>query len=221
MHLINTSFQRPDTSVVRALSEYSVALIGDAMGRHGIMQSAIKPVWAGAQVAGPALTVETYPCDNLMLHVALRHAQPADVLVVDGGGYMEGGLWGELMSLEAKSARVSGLIVDGAVRDTAQMMELRFPVWARAVSARGTLKNGEGSVGVSIACGGQVVHPGDIVIGDSNGVAVIPREKAEYILERVRQQARTEDVIRQRMANGERLYEILDLNADICNRSLP
>lgn len=113
--------------------------------------------------------------------------------------------------MDAQSAGIAGLVVDGGVRDAAQLERLQFPAWARAISPRGTLKNGEGSEGLPIACGGQPVQPGDIIIGDSDGVAVIPRKRAEIVLERVRQQEEKELTIRKRIENGERLFELLNL----------
>jgi 4-hydroxy-4-methyl-2-oxoglutarate aldolase len=176
------------------------------------MSSALKPVWSGARVAGPAFTVLACPSDNFALHSALYTAHRGDVLVVDGGRYSEAAQWGELMTLDAKRAGLAGVIVDGAVRDAAKLAELRFPVWARGISARGCMKNGGGSIAGPVVCGGIAVQPGDLIVADEEGVVVVPRQTIETVIQRTQSQERKENQVRERMAEGRRLFEILELD---------
>lgn len=211
MHTIRTDFPRPDSDIVAAFSKYPVAVIGDALGRYRTMRSEIKPVWRGARVAGPAFTVQTYPSDNMMLHVGLYRAHPGDVLVADAGGYDEGGLFGEIMTTDAQNAGVAGLVIDGAVRDCEEIEELRFPVWSRAISPKGTQKGGHGSVGIPISCGGQTVEPGDIIVADGDGVVVVPLATCHEVLAAVEEKSRAEARMKDQLRTGKRLYEVLGL----------
>lgn len=206
-------FERPDSALLRDFSTCPVALVGDAMERRGIMASGLKPLWPGARVCGPAFTVLAAPGDNFAVHAALVAARPGDVLVVAARGYRDAGLFGELMGLDAVRARVAGLIVDGAVRDSAKLAELRFPVWARGVSPRGCLKSGDAAILTPIACGGEAVHPGDLILADEDGIVVVPLRAAGDVLERVRAQDAMEQRLRDGMAEGQRLFDALGLDA--------
>ena len=156
--------------------------IGDAMERLGLLDSAIKPVWAGGRLAGPAFTVWTRAGDNAYLHRALSEAAPGDVVVVNGEGDVSRALMGDLIGARARNAGIAGFIIDGAVRDAAGLARLGMPVFARATSPAGPYKNGPGALGCAIAVGGVAVLPGDIVIGDDDGAVVVPRGRAEEIL---------------------------------------
>lgn len=158
------------------------ANVGDAMQRLGALSSRIKPVWPGATVVGTAYTVWTRAGDNKVLHEALGLAAPGDVLVVNGEGDETRALLGELMGERAKVNGLAGFVVDGAVRDAEILGEISMPVFARAVTPAGPFKNGPGRLGVTVAVGGVAVSPGDVVLGDSDGVVIVPRADAETVL---------------------------------------
>ncbi|MFY7065809.1 NAD(P)-binding domain-containing protein [Nocardiopsis changdeensis] len=168
--------------LIDAFAEIPTAAIGDARDRLGFLSSRIRPVWAGARLAGRALTVQTRPGDNKALHRALAVARPGDVLVVDGGGDDSRALLGELIAERAVNRGVRGMVVDGAVRDVDELRELGFPVWAAAVSPAGPYKDGPGHIGRTISVGGAVCAPGDIVVADGDGVFIVPRLEAEQTL---------------------------------------
>jgi len=214
---------RPDIEVIKGLSEFSVSLIGDTIGRYGCLYSVIKPLSGAMRLAGPALTVQTYRADNLMLHVALELANPGDILVVDACGFPDTGLWGELMTQMAKKKGIGGIIVDGAVRDSQAIIESGFPVFARAISPMGGFKVSPGSVNMPIACAGVSVNPGDVVVGDADGVVIVPRDSARAVLSAVRKTAEKECEIAKRIQEGEKLFNILKLgdNLKYLGLSLP
>ncbi|WP_460464343.1 RraA family protein [Arthrobacter pigmenti] len=157
------------------------ANIGDAQERLGIA-SGLRPMWAGARVAGRAFTVLCAPGDNLYLHKALMDTQPGDVLVISGGGDESRALLGEMIAIKAKALGVAGFIVDGAIRDAAEMAALEFPVFARAVTPAGPFKNGPGRLKEPVAIAGVVVSPGDIIVADGDGVVVVRPNEAEKVL---------------------------------------
>jgi 4-hydroxy-4-methyl-2-oxoglutarate aldolase len=158
--------------------------LADAMGRFNFMDPGIRPR-SGLPLCGVAVTVNTRPADNLMVHKALQVAQPGDIVVVATSGSTGSSVFGELMCHTAVAARLGGIVVDGAIRDIDGITRLRFPAYSRTVSAGGCDKDGPGEVNVPISCGGTVVAPGDIIVGDEDGVAVIPRAHAEEVLELV------------------------------------
>ncbi|QIV87271.1 RraA family protein [Glutamicibacter mishrai] len=168
-------------SVIDRLAALPAANIGDAMQRLGIASAQIQAVWEGAKISGPAYTVWVAPGDNAGIHEALKHVQPGEVIVVNGGGYTDRALLGELIGERAISKGVAGFAVDGAVRDAVDLGEINLPVFARATSPAGPYKNGPFEVNGTIAFGGVAVSPGDIVIGDSDGLVIIPAERAEDI----------------------------------------
>lgn len=156
--------------------------IGDAMERLGVLDSAIKPIWTGGRVAGPAFTVWTRAGDNAYIHRALAEAAPGDVIVVNGQADESRALMGDLIGARARNAGIAGFIIDGAVRDAAGLEHVGMPVFARTTSPAGPYKNGPGALGCAVAVGGVAVLPGDIVVGDDDGVVVVPRARAEEIL---------------------------------------
>lgn len=166
----------------RRLGALPTPNIGDAMERLGILDSAIKPVWAGSRMAGPAFTVWTRAGDNAYLHRALAEAAAGDVIVVNGQGDESRALMGDLIGARARNAGFAGFVIDGAVRDAAGLERLGVPVFARATSPAGPYKNGPGSLNCPVAVGGVAVLPGDIVVGDDDGAVVVPRARAEEVL---------------------------------------
>jgi regulator of RNase E activity RraA len=167
--------------VRRRFDGVASANLADAMGRFNFMDSGIR-ARTGRPVVGPALTVVCRPGDNLMLHKALALASPGDVIVLSSGGNVTSAVFGELMCRTALAAEVGGLVVDGAIRDVEALTQLRFAAFSRSISPGGCDKDGPGEINVPIACGGAVVQPGDIVVGDADGVVVVPRVDTEAVL---------------------------------------
>jgi len=209
------NFRRPDYKVVKALGELSVALIADTLGRFGCLNSSIKPLSDNMRLAGQALTVQTYRADNLMLHVALELASLGDILVVDAGGIQNTGMWGDLMTQMALKKGVAGIVIDGGGRDKQQIIESGFPVFAKSVSPLGGFKSSPGSVNVQISCAGVAVNPGDIVVGDADGVVIVPIDIAGKTLVAAREIAEKEKQISERIQQGETLFEILKLDENL------
>lgn len=176
-----TTFDRPSPELVARLGALPAANIGDAMERLGVADSAIQAIWPGARLAGPAFTVWVAPGDNRGIHESLAAAQPGDVIVVSGGADTSRALLGELIGERAISAGIAGFALDGAARDAEVLGEIGLPVFARATTPAGPYKNGPSRIAVPIAFGGVPVLPGDIVVGDSDGVVVVPRDRAESI----------------------------------------
>ncbi|MFK0005349.1 methyltransferase [Paenarthrobacter sp. NPDC090522] len=178
---IDADFPRPDRAVLDRLSKLPAANIGDAMDRLGVADSAIQAIWSGARLAGPAFTVWTRPGDNQGIHQALQVARPGDVIVVAGGADESRALLGELIGEKAINLGIAGFALDGAARDAEALAEIGMPVFARAITPAGPYKNGPSRLGGPVAFGGVPVMPGDIIIGDPDGVVVIPREQASAV----------------------------------------
>ena len=196
------NIERADARIVAALGRAGVATVHEAQGRTGLLQPFIRPVYPGAKAAGTAVTVLTQPGDNWMLHVALELCQPGDLLVAACTVDNTDGMFGDLLATSAKARGVTGLVSDTGCRDVEELAAMPFPVWARAVSARGTVKNTPGCVNVPLVIAGQSVNPGDAVIADADGVVVVPRETAATALELAEQRLEKEENTRQQLADG-------------------
>ena len=194
---------RTEPEVVEGLGELGVATVHEALGRGGLLGAHLRPLWEGARLAGTAVTVLCWPGDNLMVHVAVEQARPGDVLVVTSNSPCEDGLVGELLATALRARGVRGLVVDAGVRDVAVLRELRFPVWSRAVSAQGTVKASAGSVNTPVSVGGTVVHPGDAILADDDGVVCVPRAAAAAALAAGRARVERERAAREAFAAGE------------------
>ncbi len=209
MHTINRVIERPDPELVSAFDGVPSAVASDAAGNAGkAMRSDIDPIDPGAQLSGTALTVKASPGDNLIIHKAITMAEPGDVLVIDGDGYTETAFLGELMCASCQANGLAGVVIDGAVRDRQEIVEMGFPVFARGTHPQGPLKRDPGSINVPVTCGGVTVHPGDIVVGDGDGVTVLRRDEVEAVRERAEAKSESETELRQRVEAGEYLYEI-------------
>ncbi len=176
---------RPPQTLIEGFAGIPVANIADNMNRMSCMNAKIRPI-NDVPLLGPAFTVKSRPGDNLMLHRALDLAQPGDIIVVDAQGDLTNSIMGELMALWAKKRGIGGIIIDGAIRDIAALKKLKLPVYAAGVTPAGPYKDGPGEINVPVACGGVVVHPGDILVGDEDGVVVINPSDAEFLLEQAK-----------------------------------
>ena len=209
MHTIEHDVERPDREVVEAFEAVPSTIVSDVTGNVGLtMDSGIRPAYEGVEMAGTAITVKAAPGDNLIIHRAITMAEPGDVLVVDCDGYTDVGHVGELMCTSCRANGLAGLVIDGGYRDSREIAEMEFPVYGRGVNPQGPLKQDPGSVNVTISCGGVSVDPGDIVVGDDDGLAVIPGDGAERVLERAREKLDAERTTREAVEDGAYLFEI-------------
>jgi RraA family protein len=175
-------FERVDPATVAKASEFAASILADVAGRRGTLSSRISPLTPDTRVAGPALTVEVRPGDNLMIHAAMAIAKPGDVLVIDGKGDETCALLGEIMVSQCKAIGLAGIIIYGSVRDTEAIREIGFPVYAVGANPNGPTKNIAGRVNWPVSVGGTTVQPGDLIVGDADGVVVVEREKAPGLL---------------------------------------
>ena len=197
------TIERAGSAVVDALATMGAATVHEAIGRRGFLGPDIRPIQSGTRIAGTAVTALCHPGDNLMIHAAMETCQPGDVLVVAVSAPSAHGFFGDLLATSAQARGVRGLVIDGGVRDTAELRAMGFPAWSRHISCQGTVKATPGSVNVPVVLGGQVVDPGDIVCADDDGVAVVARSEAEWALEMCRRRLATETQARARLAAGE------------------
>ena len=198
---VYTKIERPSKELVERFSELPVANIADEMNRISCVDVRIKPV-NSAPLLGTAFTVKVRVGDNLMLHTAIDMAMPGDVIVVDAQGNSANSLIGENMMLWAERRGISGMVIDGAVRDIATLSQMNFPVYAAGVQPNGPYKEGPGEINVPVCCGGITVNPGDIIIGDADGVVVIKAKDAPVILEKAKAKLKQEIATREAIAKG-------------------
>jgi 4-hydroxy-4-methyl-2-oxoglutarate aldolase len=194
---------KADPDVAAALGELGVATVHEAMGRAGYLGPAFRPAWAGARAGGTAVTALCPPGDNLMVHVAVEQCGPGDVLVIATTSASDDGMFGELFATALQRRGVRGVVVAAGVRDVADLRRMGFPAWSRAVSAQGTVKATAGAVNVPVVVGGQVVAPGDVIVGDDDGVVCVPRTSAASALAAARARAEKEQAAREAFQAGE------------------
>ncbi len=191
IHVIS-KIERPSKEAVEQFRHLGAATVHEASGRKGAVDSAIKPIAKGVRLCGPAFTVQCHPGDNLMLHKALERAQPGDVLVATVGGCYDGGYWGGLMGTSGLARQLGGLAIDGCVRDSAELVQMGFPIFCRGFSIRGTVKNVLGLINHPTIFGGVLVRPGDLILGDDDGLVVVERAEIGAVLEKSRKRVEAE-----------------------------
>jgi 4-hydroxy-4-methyl-2-oxoglutarate aldolase len=206
---------RPPAEIVRLLGELGVATVHEAQGRTGLMRPYMRPLYPAARLAAPAVTVSCHPGDNLMIHAALEVCAPDDVLVVAPVSESSDGMFGELLATSCRAHGIAGLVIDAGVRDSADLTAMNFPVWSKAISAQGTVKSSAGSVNIDVVCAGAIVHPGDVIVADHDGVVVVPREHATEVAKLAQQRQAKEERNRERLRAGELGLDMYGLRAKL------
>jgi 4-hydroxy-4-methyl-2-oxoglutarate aldolase len=207
--------QRADAQVIAKLGEQGVATVHEAQGRSGLLRPYMRPIYPAARAAGSAVTIACQAGDNLMIHAALEVCQPGDILVVTTTSESTDGMFGELLAVSARAHGVVGLIIDAGVRDVADITTMNFPVWAKAVHSQGTVKATAGSVNVPVVCAGAAIHAGDVIVGDVDGVVVVPRSQAAEIARLGAERVAKEEKAREKLRNGELGLDFYGLRAKL------
>ena len=196
------NIKRADADVVKRLGALGASTVHEAYGRIGLMKPYMRPAWAGGEAAGTAVTVLVQPGDNWMIHVAVEQCRPGDILVVGCSADNSDGMFGDLLATSLKARGVTGLVIDAGARDVKSLREMGFPVWSKAISARGTVKATLGAVNVAVVCGGINVEPGDAVVADDDGVVVIRRKDAAEVAAKGEKRHADEEGKRKQLASG-------------------